>query len=236
MLRSAFVGIHHAHPGWRNELPRLAHPALRITTSAPGETDGVPTGDWGDDPSSPRSGSSPSPAAARPPRVSAADGMAAVHLVEAARTSAATGRAIDLPAPTAPAQRKSPDEDRPPLLRARPCRHLPPPAARSLRRRTDHHGPGRPRTRQEPRPRPRRALSVHGVNNSTNPALQQPWFADPALSGGGAIMDHTVHIADLLDVLLDGEQPVQVYAQANRTLTPADGPTDVETARLITLT
>nr|WP_237519600.1 hypothetical protein [Streptomyces sp. HUCO-GS316] len=49
-------------------------------------------------------------------------------------------------------------------------------------------------------------------------------------------MDHTVHIADLLDVLLDGEQPVQVYAQANRTLTPADGPTDVETARLITLT
>lgn len=79
-------------------------------------------------------------------------------------------------------------------------------------------------------------ITVHGVNNSSNPALQEPWFADPALAGGGAIMDHTVHIADLMDVLLDGEQPTQVYAQANRLLADeADAP-QVETSGLVTLT
>lgn len=81
-----------------------------------------------------------------------------------------------------------------------------------------------------------RLLTIHGVNNSSNPALQESWFADRALSGGGAIMDHTVHIADLVDVLLGGEQPTHIYAQANRLLTQDARPTDVETAALITLT
>ncbi|WP_316762445.1 Gfo/Idh/MocA family protein [Streptomyces herbicida] len=81
-----------------------------------------------------------------------------------------------------------------------------------------------------------RLLTVHGVNNSSNPALQQSWFADRALSGGGAVMDHTVHIADLVDVLLGGEQPTNVYAQANQLLTQGAGPADVESAALITLT
>jgi len=81
-----------------------------------------------------------------------------------------------------------------------------------------------------------RLLTVHGVNNSSNPALQQSWFADRDLSGGGAIMDHTVHIADLMDVLLDGEQPTHVYAQANQLLAQDPRPTQVETAALITLT
>lgn len=79
-------------------------------------------------------------------------------------------------------------------------------------------------------------LSVHGVNNSSAPGLDRPWFADPDLAGGGAIMDHTVHIADLLDVLLDGEQPTQVYAVANTLL--AQGGADeqkVESAGLLTL-
>ncbi|MEU3919604.1 Gfo/Idh/MocA family oxidoreductase [Streptomyces sp. NPDC029004] len=80
-------------------------------------------------------------------------------------------------------------------------------------------------------------LSVHGINNSSPPGLERPWFADPALAGGGAIMDHTLHIADLLDVLLDGEQPTHVYAVANTLLTPddEDEPT-VESAGLLTLT
>ncbi|MFH0518564.1 Gfo/Idh/MocA family protein [Streptomyces sp. M41] len=83
-----------------------------------------------------------------------------------------------------------------------------------------------------------RLLSVHGVNNSSPPSLERSWFADLALAGGGAVMDHTVHIADLLDVLLDGEQPTHVYAVANNRLSPApDTATkDVETAGLITLT
>ncbi|MEV4333383.1 Gfo/Idh/MocA family oxidoreductase [Streptomyces sp. NPDC049597] len=80
-------------------------------------------------------------------------------------------------------------------------------------------------------------LSVHGVNNSRPPALVRPWFADPTLAGGGAVMDHTLHIADLLDVLLDGEQPMHVHAVANTLLTP-DGAREpeVESAGLLTLT
>lgn len=38
------------------------------------------------------------------------------------------------------------------------------------------------------------------------------WFIDPSLSGGGAMIDHVVHVADLLRDLL-GEDPVRVQAQ-----------------------
>lgn len=37
------------------------------------------------------------------------------------------------------------------------------------------------------------------------------WFVEPALSGGGAMIDHTVHVADLLYRLL-GEEPTRVQA------------------------
>ncbi|MGW7359953.1 Gfo/Idh/MocA family protein [Streptomyces sp. NPDC054802] len=80
-------------------------------------------------------------------------------------------------------------------------------------------------------------LSIHGTNNSSPPGLERPWFADPALAGGGAIMDHTPHIADLLDILLDGEQPTNVYAVANTHLAPKDeDEPKVESAGLLTLT
>lgn len=75
-------------------------------------------------------------------------------------------------------------------------------------------------------------VSVHGTNNGTNPARTRSWFADPALAGGGAVMDHTVHLADLMDVLLEGKQASEVYAQAN-TILDADSP--VETAGLVTI-
>lgn len=78
-------------------------------------------------------------------------------------------------------------------------------------------------------------ISVHGANNGSNPARSHPWFADPELAGGGALADHTVHIADLVDALLDGEQAAEVYAQANSVLDD-DGPApDVETAGLVTI-
>lgn len=38
------------------------------------------------------------------------------------------------------------------------------------------------------------------------------WFVEQEKSGGGAMIDHTVHVADLLGVLL-GEYPVRVQAQ-----------------------
>lgn len=79
-----------------------------------------------------------------------------------------------------------------------------------------------------------RPVSVHGANNGSNPARSSPWFGSRELAGGGAVMDHTVHIADLLDVLLDGEQAAEVYAQAN-TVLDADLGLDVETAGLVTI-
>lgn len=53
-------------------------------------------------------------------------------------------------------------------------------------------------------------LNYSGVNHSVAPDRHHPWFADPALSGGGAGMDHIVHLADLLRLF--GERPTEVYA------------------------
>jgi predicted dehydrogenase len=78
-------------------------------------------------------------------------------------------------------------------------------------------------------------VSVHGANNGSNPARSHPWFADPELAGGGALADHTVHIADLVDALLDGEQAAEVYAQANSILDDGGPTPDVETAGLVTI-
>lgn len=43
------------------------------------------------------------------------------------------------------------------------------------------------------------------------------WFVQPELSGGGAMIDHTVHVADLLRRLLD-EEPVRVQAMTGSNL------------------
>lgn len=43
------------------------------------------------------------------------------------------------------------------------------------------------------------------------------WFVETDKSGGGAMMDHTVHVADLLRVLLQSE-PVEVYAQTGNNM------------------
>jgi predicted dehydrogenase len=58
-----------------------------------------------------------------------------------------------------------------------------------------------------------KVLAICATNHGTCPF---GWFVDAAMSGGGALMDHTVHVADLLYDLL-GEEPSAVYAQtANR--------------------
>jgi predicted dehydrogenase len=43
------------------------------------------------------------------------------------------------------------------------------------------------------------------------------WFVDPAKSGGGAIIDHTVHVADLLHVLLKSEV-TEIYAESGNNM------------------
>ncbi|TLS47845.1 Gfo/Idh/MocA family oxidoreductase [Streptomyces montanus] len=78
-------------------------------------------------------------------------------------------------------------------------------------------------------------VSVHGTNNGANPARSRSWFGDPELAGGGAVMDHTVHLADLMDVLLGGEEAAEVYAQANTVLDADLAGPGVETAGLVTV-
>lgn len=76
-----------------------------------------------------------------------------------------------------------------------------------------------------------RILSVVGTNNGMLPR-DRSWFVQRPLSGGGAIVDHLVHCADLVDGLL-GVVPTEVRAVANRTLAQ-DPPTEVETGALVT--
>jgi Predicted dehydrogenases and related proteins len=71
------------------------------------------------------------------------------------------------------------------------------------------------------------------TNQGRMPIHERAWFVDKALAGGGAIMDHTVHLADILRWFLHSEV-VEVYAQSNHIL-HADM-VDVETAGLLMLT
>jgi len=59
------------------------------------------------------------------------------------------------------------------------------------------------------------------------------WFVDKDLAGGGAIMDHTVHLADILR-WYSGSEVVEVYAQANRIMHAEK--VEVETGGLLMLT
>lgn len=76
-----------------------------------------------------------------------------------------------------------------------------------------------------------RVLAVSGANNGSMPASSRHWFVEPELSGGGAMMDHTVHIADLLDDLFEAAPAVEVYAQHNNLMYP--GQVDVDTAGMV---
>lgn len=60
-----------------------------------------------------------------------------------------------------------------------------------------------------------KVLAASGTNNGQAPIAARRWFVDPELAGGGSLIDHTVHLADLLDDLL-GAAPVSVYAQTNQ--------------------
>jgi UDP-N-acetylglucosamine 3-dehydrogenase len=70
-------------------------------------------------------------------------------------------------------------------------------------------------------------VAVKATNHGTMPG---DWFVDPQLSGGGAIMDHTVHVVDALRWLFDAEF-TQVFAQAANRLHPIP----VEDVGLLTL-
>ncbi|HZG66485.1 MAG TPA: Gfo/Idh/MocA family oxidoreductase, partial [Herpetosiphonaceae bacterium] len=65
-------------------------------------------------------------------------------------------------------------------------------------------------------------LMIRGTNRGTNPG---GWFVDKALSGGGAVTDHTVHIVDVVR-FVTGEEITSVYAEADTRFYPDLGVED----------
>ena len=80
------------------------------------------------------------------------------------------------------------------LATAFPCRYSP--AFQSLRRQVQAGAVGE-------------VLALRGTNHGKMPG---GWFIDLSLSGGGAVLDHTVHAADLNRLLL-GREATEVYAE-----------------------
>jgi predicted dehydrogenase len=60
-----------------------------------------------------------------------------------------------------------------------------------------------------------KVLCFNATNQGELPTKHRSWFVDPELAGGGAIMDHTVHLVDIMRWYL-GSEVSQVYAQSNR--------------------
>lgn len=82
---------------------------------------------------------------------------------------------------------------------------------------------------------------IYGANTTNQGKLPRyhsdyvrAWFEQKDLAGGGAAMDHTVHLVDLLRWFL-GCEVVEVYAQLNDILYREAG-VDVETGGLVMLT
>jgi predicted dehydrogenase len=69
----------------------------------------------------------------------------------------------------------------------------------------------------------------NAMNQGELPLKYRAWFVDPELAGGGAIMDHTVHLVDIMR-WFTGSEVGSMYARSNR-IFHADE-VDVETGAL----
>ncbi len=58
---------------------------------------------------------------------------------------------------------------------------------------------------------------IYSVKCTNHGSMPGGWFADPELSGGGAVLDHTVHVIDLLRWLWDTEVE-EIYAEVGHEL------------------
>ena len=76
-------------------------------------------------------------------------------------------------------------------------------------------------------------VAIQGVNQGKLPTNHAPWFVDPELAGGGALIDHAVHLVDVMRWYLNSEVR-EVYAQTNRILHAEN--VGVETGALTMLT
>jgi predicted dehydrogenase len=73
----------------------------------------------------------------------------------------------------------------------------------------------------------------NATNQGELPTKHRAWFVDPQLAGGGAIMDHTVHLVDIMR-WFTGSEVQSMYAHSNK-IFHADE-VEVETGALEMLT
>ncbi|MGP9537150.1 Gfo/Idh/MocA family protein [Brachybacterium sp. AOP43-C2-M15] len=76
-------------------------------------------------------------------------------------------------------------------------------------------------------------IGLTGTNNGKLPEGRD-WFTDVELAGGGSLVDHTVHIAEILDAMFGA--PATVHAVTNRLLYADRAGEGAETGGLVTLT
>jgi UDP-N-acetylglucosamine 3-dehydrogenase len=75
--------------------------------------------------------------------------------------------------------------------------------------------------------------AINGINHSEIPKANRAWFAVKKLAGGGAVMDHTVHLLDLYRWFTASEV-TEVYAEVSNPFYKNE--IDVDSAGLVTLT
>ena len=78
-----------------------------------------------------------------------------------------------------------------------------------------------------------RIYGCNATNQGENPSDQRSWFIDKRLAGGGAVMDHTVHVVDVLRWIFKSEI-VELYAEVGN-LFPLPG-LDLDTAGILMIT
>jgi predicted dehydrogenase len=79
-----------------------------------------------------------------------------------------------------------------------------------------------------------KVLGVNGINHSENPSGHRAWFANKELAGGGAAMDHIVHLVDLFRWSFAAEVS-EVYAEIDNLFYPNELHVDTAGLLLITL-
>lgn len=75
---------------------------------------------------------------------------------------------------------------------------------------------------------------VNGINHSEIPKAHRAWFADKERAGGGAVMDHVVHLADLLRWYF-GAEITEVYAEVDNLFYPQEVAVDTAGLLLVAL-
>jgi predicted dehydrogenase len=73
----------------------------------------------------------------------------------------------------------------------------------------------------------------NATNQGELPTKHRDWFVDPELAGGGAIMDHTVHLVDIMR-WFTGSEVDTMYARSNKIFHAED--VEVETGALEMMT